>query len=79
MVSLACEQWPDTVIPVTEELEPAKNEPTVLTVEPKHLFDAWEQSCLELAAITGLVIHVLDIVGANLVVYKLYTSDKCFQ
>lgn len=56
MVSLACEQWPDTVIPVTEELEPAKNEPTVLTVEPKHLFDAWEQSCLELAKIPCQVV-----------------------
>lgn len=39
----------------------------------------FEQFNLVTIAITGLVIHVLDIVGANLVVYKLYTSDKCFQ
>ena len=51
MVSLACEQWPDTVLPIVDEIETPQMTPVILTIEPSHLFDAWEQSCLELAKI----------------------------
>ena len=56
MVSLACEQWPDTVLPIVEKIESSQTTPIILTIKPGHLFDAWEQSCLELAKIPCQVV-----------------------
>ena len=50
MVSLAVEQWPDTVLPTSSVVgDIAKNSEHVLRVAPQHLFHAWEQISLVLA------------------------------
>jgi len=51
MVSLASEQWPDTVLPSVETIEPHENTRLTLRIAPEHLFLAWEQLSLELAKI----------------------------
>jgi len=56
MVSLASEQWPDTVLPSVTQMTPPETNPTVLHITSNHLFDAWEQSCLELAKIPCQVV-----------------------
>jgi len=56
MVSLASEQWPDTVLPSVTQISPSETTPMVLHIAPNHVFDAWEQSCLELAKIPCQVI-----------------------
>ena len=56
MVSLASEQWPDTVLPAVEKIEPGETTPMVLTISSEHLFDAWEQICLELSKIPCQVV-----------------------
>lgn len=56
MVSLASEQWPDTVLPTVEKIEPGETTPMVLTISSEHFFDAWEQICLELSKIQCQVV-----------------------
>lgn len=56
MVSLASEQWPDTVLPTVEKIEPGETTHMVLTISSEHLFDAWEQICLELSKIQCQVV-----------------------
>ena len=56
MVSLASEQWPDTVLPSVEKINPAQTTPMVLAISSEHLFDAWEQICLELSKIQCQVV-----------------------
>jgi len=50
MVSLAVEQWPDTVLPSTvEDISSFGKYTHMLRVAPQHLFHAWAQISLELA------------------------------
>jgi len=58
MVSLASEQWPDTVLPSVETIELNCRQGSRLTlgIAPEHLFIAWEQISLELAKIPCEVI-----------------------
>lgn len=56
MVSLASEQWPDTVLPTVDKLEPPQTASMVLSISSKHFFDAWEQTCLELSKIPCQVV-----------------------
>lgn len=57
MVSLAFEQWPDSVLPHTESDIPIiKSTVSNIQVAPQHLFFAWEQMALVLAELDCQVV-----------------------
>ena len=56
MVSLASEQWPDTVLPSVTQINSSETTPMVLHIASKHVLGAWEQSCLELSKIPCQVV-----------------------
>ena len=56
MVSIAAGQWPDTVLPSVETIEPCEHNRLILNIASEHLFLAWEQMSLELAKIPCEVI-----------------------
>jgi len=57
MVSLAVEQWPDTILPATTaHVTVPKGSQTTLRVAPQHLFHAWSQISLELAKLPCQVV-----------------------
>lgn len=57
MVSLAVEQWPDTILLTTaEHITVPKGSQTTLRVAPQHLFHAWSQISLELAKLNCQVV-----------------------
>ena len=56
MVSLASEQWPDSVMPSTVKIDRVQSDHVVLSIDPRHLFDAWEQISLDLSKVKCQVI-----------------------
>lgn len=62
MVSLAIEQWPDTVLPPSSTvIDIGKDSELVLRVAPQHLFHAWGQMSLVLSTMEcQAVCHFTD-------------------
>lgn len=56
MVSLASEQWPDTVLPSVTQINPFPTDPLVISVASGQVFAAWEQISLELSKIPCQVV-----------------------